>query len=117
MPTSYINDRAAAALFHRFWEGGKANELEFDNKGIPKAELERAVEVEYEHTPDIVTSAKIGDDHFAELGGSYYIGLDLMERVIERGMLGELLQMVRQILPVRTNDLIARLKRVNSAGG
>lgn len=60
---------------------GKHNHIpdyEFDQD-----ELERGIEVEYEHTDDYLTAKAIAKDHLAECD-TYYTRLDQMERECEQ---------------------------------
>lgn len=79
---------------------------------VPAEELRRGVEVEHEHDVSREGARQIAMDHFEGEGVAFYIGHDLIERVMGRGFLGELLHMVRQSMPVKTNDLIERLQDV-----
>jgi len=70
-----------------FWKDGRSYKNNFTIKDADSKELAKGIEIEYEHTSDKEISRKIALDHIAEVKDSpltYYEGLDLMEKIIEK---------------------------------
>jgi hypothetical protein len=73
-----------AKSFALFWTGGRSREKNLTKDDVDLVQLKKGIGVEVEHSPELQTQEKISLDHFAEKGGRrYYIGLDLMEKLIE----------------------------------
>lgn len=76
-----------ATLFANFMSGGRANEKGFTQEVADPIELSMGIEIEKEHSPDIVTRARISLDHIAEFPKSplgYYSGLTMLEKWLEK---------------------------------
>ena len=105
-----------ARFFDNLMSGGEAPKIGIVPQDIVRSELERGIEVEGEHSPDRLVRQKIALDHFAELGDEYYIGLDLIERIIQAGLLRVTLEMVEQHTNVKVRDLLRREDFINGRG-
>lgn len=73
----------ALRLFRRFWLGGESNLKELRVEDVDQEALRRGIEVELEHTPDVLVAMKIALDHLAE-HPDYYDYLEKMERFLKR---------------------------------
>lgn len=84
-------EEIAFRLLHSIMGFGASNERGYTSRQIEmqcdKEQLERGIEVEYEHTNNYYIAKKIALDHLAELP-DYYTRLDRMERAgrIELGL-------------------------------
>jgi len=74
-----------ATIFTRFFYGGKANEKDVGEDDVDAQELSMGIEIEREHTPDIVVSKRIALDHLAEFK-DYYTRLKKMEEKAKKEM-------------------------------
>ena len=72
-----------ATKFVNFWEAGRSNEKGITEEDVDSKELEKGIEIEYEHTPDTDVAKRIALDHLAE-SDTYYTALLKMEKELEK---------------------------------
>jgi hypothetical protein len=76
-----------ATTFMKFMFGGRANEKGFTKEDADPVELSMGIEIEKEHSPDLMTRTRISLDHMAEFPDSplgYYAGLTMLEKWLEK---------------------------------
>lgn len=70
---------AIAAKMVKLLRGGKYGETGLDVNSVDPSQLDKGIQVEYEHTPDMSVAKKIALDHLAE-HPQYYDYLEQMEQ-------------------------------------
>ncbi len=89
-------DAAAVQIFKQFWWGGESGKKKFKLQKVDPNELRMGIKVEFEHTDDPGTSAKIALDHLAE-HDRYYTALRILEAILKADQLDLLATFVQSI--------------------